>query len=152
MCFLNKFILCDNYVYSTYAGCSHGSLAHCEQCINFKSNVKPIKTSLKIYVAGPLNSEVYGYIQNMKNMLDVAEQLKLKGHYPYIPCLDLMFAMRSQQSWTYDDFFDFNQPWLEACDVLYYMSSSNGADKELAKAKSLGKHIYYSLEEVPAVE
>jgi len=104
----------------------------------------------KIYVAGPLNADAVGYIKNIHRMIHVANELRKKGHFPYVPCLDFLLGLIDGKM-EYDDYLQSNKPWIEVADAFYYIASSPGADKELHVAKKLGKKIYKSLDEVADV-
>lgn len=104
---------------------------------------------MKIYVAGPLGGKnAIEYINNMKRMLDIALKIVKKGHQPYVPCLDLLLGIRSNKNWKYREYYDFNLPWVETCDALFFIAPSKGANNELKMAKKLGKIIFYSLDKI----
>lgn len=107
---------------------------------------------LKIYVAGPLNApDSSGYINNLKSMLDAALALIALGHYPYVPCFDILLSIRDADDWVYGDYTRLNLPWVDASDALLLIESSPEAGRELKRAEKLGKIIYRSIEEVPGV-
>lgn len=111
---------------------------------------------MRIYVAGPLSgtadkvnaATVTDYIQNCHRMMSIAVKLRSKGHYPYTPCLDVLLGFLDG-GWEYDDYADMNLDFMEVCDAMFFIGHSPGADKELTRAKELGKTVYYSIEEVP---
>lgn len=110
---------------------------------------------MRIYVAGPLSGTPTGkdctvtsYIQNCHRMMKVAVALRRKGHYPYVPCLDILLGFLDGR-WEYEDYAEPNLSFLEVCDAIYFIGSSPGADKELKRAIELNKIIYSRLEDVP---
>jgi hypothetical protein len=88
------------------------------------------------------------YIDNMKRMLDVALVVLEKGHLPYIPCLDFLLSLRSKKKWKYDDYYNFNKPWIEVCDALLFVAPSNGTLKERDYARRIGKIIFMDVKEI----
>ena len=105
---------------------------------------------MKIYVAGPLGGRNgVEYINNMKRMLDTALAIRKKGHHTYVPCLDLLMGLRSEENWSYEEYYDYNFPWIDVCEGLFYIAPSRGADLELEYAKEKDKIIFYELDEVP---
>ena len=104
-----------------------------------------------IYVAGPYTGNE---TENTNIAMDIGLKLFKMGHFPYIPHLTHLLDARAQETkveMTWEDYMDFHMPWLEACDALYFIKSSKGADIELKDAVDLGKIIYTALCEVPEV-
>lgn len=114
------------------------------------------KNSLKIYIASPYSAKTEGERRkNTKIVIDAALTLFQKGHFPYIPHFTRWVDKRAKETdvtMKWKGYVRWHKPWLEACDALLYLGSSKGADIELQIAKDLGKRIYYSTEEVPAVK
>ena len=109
--------------------------------------------SLLIYVAGPYSGANRDEIKrNVDNAIDVGIKIFLKGHFPYIPHLTDLVDYRAKEigvNLTWNDFIRWDIPWLKMCNALLYLGKSNGADLELENAKSLGKQIFYSVDEIP---
>jgi hypothetical protein len=104
-----------------------------------------------IYVAGPYTSNE---AENTNIAMDIGLKIFKKGHFPYIPHLTHWLDARAQETkveMTWEDYMAYHKPYLEACDALYFIKSSKGADIEMADAVELGKIIYTSLREVPTV-
>ena len=99
-------------------------------------------------MAGPLNSDAVGYIQNMSKMLRIGVELRRRGHAPFIPCLDILLGILDGEM-VYDDYVRLNLPFVDVCDALFLIAHSPGADQELARAEEMGKIIFHTLEEVP---
>ena len=104
---------------------------------------------MRIYCAGKLNgSDATEYLRNVHKMISVALELKRKGHSPYVPALDLLIGIVAGD-WDYKDYANLNMDFVDVCEALFYISPSFGADKELARAKELGKIIYTEMGQVP---
>jgi len=102
---------------------------------------------LKAYVAGKLNSDAVGYIQNMHKMIKVAKLLREIGVSVYVPANDFLEGLVNG-NFTYEDYFENSQPWLEAADLVYVCpgwESSSGTAKEIDLARSIGKPIFFSI-------
>lgn len=78
---------------------------------------------LKVYVAGKLNDDAAGYLQNVHRMIQVGNVLRKKGYSVYIPCMDLLSGIVDGKM-EYKDYFDNNLPWLLAADILFVMKDS----------------------------
>ena len=103
---------------------------------------------MRIYIAGPLNADAVGYLQNVHRMTQASVMLRQMGHAPYNPCLDLLDGIMAGD-FGYEDYFYTSQEWLKVADAMFFLGSSPGADKERALAESLGLPIYEGLNEVP---
>ncbi len=99
----------------------------------------------RIYVAGPLTSG--DVANNVKKAIDVGDKLTKLGWFPFIPHLSFYWQIQHPHGYEFWMKQDFH--WLEQCDALFRIKGvSPGSDREVEYAKSLGKKIYYSLEEV----
>jgi uncharacterized protein DUF4406 len=111
---------------------------------------------LKIYIAGPYTAETEAErVKNVNAAIDASFVLFSQGHYPYIPHLTHFIDQRAKQvkfKMEWHDYIRWDLVWLEFCDALLYLGSSRGADLELTAAREAGKEIFYSLEEVPALD
>jgi hypothetical protein len=104
--------------------------------------------TLKCYVAGKLNADAVGYIQNMHIMIKAARDLRGLGVSVYVPCNDFLEGLVDGH-FGYTDYFNNSQPWLEASDFLFVCSNweeSSGTRKEVELARALGKPIFFNLE------
>jgi len=110
-------------------------------------NMKP----LKIYIAGPLNADAVNYIKNVSRMLKIAIAIRKKGHYPYVPALDILLGFVAGD-WEYQDYFELNKAFLSCCDALFFIAPSPGASKELKLARELGLKIFYDIKEIPKIQ
>jgi hypothetical protein len=110
---------------------------------------------MKIYVAGPYSAQTRGGVElNIRRAIDAGIAIFKKGHYPYVPHLTDLIEIRNLETrdgLTYEDYLRWDLPWLMACDGLFYLAPSKGADQELTLAKTLSMHIFYRLEDIPQV-
>jgi len=99
---------------------------------------------MRIYIASPLYSS--GNINdNLKFVYDVADQLILKGHIPYVAHLNHYWNIHSPHSEDYWLELDFK--WIDVCDcVLRLGGYSVGAIKEVQYAVSKGIPVYFDIE------
>jgi len=95
---------------------------------------------IRVYIAGTLNGMAVDYINNVHKMIKVAELVRTEGVGVFIPCLDFLCGV-VHGNWTYEQYFQMNQPWLEVCDAVFLVpgwEKSKGTARELATAKALG--------------
>ena len=111
---------------------------------------------LRIYIAGPYSGNTREAIQqNVNRAIDAGMAILKKGHHPYVPHLTDLVDQRARENGTpmsWEEFMQWDTPWLEASDALLYLASSRGANIELEEATRMGKTIFRSLEEIPAVQ
>ena len=115
---------------------------------------------MRIYIAGALSSKeidkrnpsriVTDYISNIHNMCQKASIVKRKGHYPFVPALDFLLGVVCGD-WEEEEYRSTGMSFLEVCDAILITSMSWGVKEEIKRAKELGKHIYYDLEDIPNV-
>ena len=94
----------------------------------------------RVYVAGPLNAPATEYIVNCHKMCVIAEAIRRRGFSVYVPCLDYMMGLLTG-TYTYDDYFDNSQPWLEVADAVFFISGwkkSKGCVRENTLAEKKG--------------
>ena len=111
---------------------------------------------LRIYVAGPYSGATPEEIQqNVDHAVDAGLAIFRKGHHPYVPHLTHLVDRRARETnnpMSWDDFMQWDAPWLEASDALLLLGHSRGADIELEQTRRLGLAILHCLEEIPPVE
>jgi len=114
------------------------------------------KKSLKIYIAGPYTDKTEEKkLKNVKIAIDAAVKIYKKGHFPYIPHLTHFVDKRVKKigvRMRWKDYMKWHDAWLTICNAFLYLGSSKGADRELKKAKKLGKKIFYLTDEIPVVK
>jgi hypothetical protein len=107
-----------------------------------------------IYISGPYSAPTVNQCEeNTMKVIDIALEIHNKGHLAFVPHLSHWHDLRAKSkgviiSWDY--WMDIDLRLIKACDALFYVASSKGADLELEFAKTLGLPIYYSLDEIPA--
>ena len=115
-----------------------------------------------ILISGPYMSgtdgEEVAIAKNLKAMEDFALPIFQKGHLAVVGEWLAWPVIRQAggDSHSSDQFAQYQYPvahrLLEKCDaVLRIPGESRGADLEMEKAKELGKLIFLSLEEIPAI-
>src|SRR5260370_42497834 len=111
--------------------------------------------NLRIYIAGPYTAtEPMDLERNTKSAIDVGIALLKMGHTPFIPHLPHYVDLRAKESnidISWSEYMRWDEAWLRQCDALLYLAPSRGADIELQTAQSLGKTIFYHLDEVPRI-
>jgi hypothetical protein len=93
---------------------------------------------LKVYIAGKLNADAIGYIQNMHRMITTAREIRRLGFSVYVPCNDILEGLVDGH-FDYADYFDNSQPWLLCADAVFLTpewETSEGTKKEKALAEA----------------
>jgi hypothetical protein len=109
---------------------------------------------LTIYVAGPYSAPTPEQVKaNVQKAIDIGTEIFKRGHYPYIPHLNWMIEERlretGQELWSWQNWMDFDRPWLDKSDAIFYIAPSTGTDLERGIAKTQGKPIFYDLDDIP---
>jgi hypothetical protein len=118
---------------------------------------------LMILVSGPYMSGTNGdetaIARNLKAMEDYALPIFKKGHLAVVGEWLAWPVIRQAggDSHSSEQFSQFQYPvahrLLEKCDaILRIPGQSRGADIEMAKAREMGKIIFESLDDIPAVD
>lgn len=107
----------------------------------------------RIYVAGKYTANTEGKkVVNVDLATDVAGALFLMGHFPYIPH-SLHWVERRLQEVDlilgYEHWMAWGLNWLDACDSLFLIDNSPGANRELKRAQERGIKIYTRIVDVP---
>ena len=100
---------------------------------------------LKCYVAGKLSDPTELYIQNLHKMCIWSEKVRKLGVAVYVPGIDFMLGFL-YGNWTYKDYFENSQPWLEASDFVFLVpgyEDSEGTAKEITTATDVGIPVFY---------
>lgn len=97
----------------------------------------------KVYIASPYTKG--DVARNVWAQIDMADKLMTNGFVPFVPLLthfQHMVHPRPYEEWMQLDF-----AWIEACDcVLRLDGESDGADREVQYAITIGKPVFYSYE------
>ena len=84
----------------------------------------------------------------MRSAIQAGDYVSRFGHIPFIPHLTHFWHLLAPHEIGF--WYSQDMAWLELCDaVLRLDGESTGADMEVARAKELGKVIYYSVFDVP---
>jgi hypothetical protein len=109
---------------------------------------------IKVYVAGKYNdSNVISVLENMRLGMRTCTELLLAGYAPFCPWLDYQFQLmlHDNEELRVEDYYDYSMAWLEASDCVLTLPNyinSNGALKEIKRARELGIPVYYSKQEL----
>lgn len=109
-----------------------------------------VEKKLRAYIAGKLNADAVGYIQNCHRMIKAAKEVRDLGVAVYVPCNDFLEGL-VDGDFSYYDYFENSQPWLEVSDFMYIClgwEDSSGTKKEIEFAKALGKPIFFNIEDL----
>jgi hypothetical protein len=94
----------------------------------------------KIYVAGPYSKG--DAEENVRNAIDVANQLADMGYAPFVPHLSHFWHMRRPR--PYEFWLELDNAFLPHCDALLRLpGESNGSDAEVRLAESLGIPVHH---------
>jgi len=113
---------------------------------------------MKIYIAGPytpITNDIHDAIRiankNVERAISIAIEIINRGHVVYIPQLShfIHIQLKEHEVKTKEFWYNFDLEWLKVCDALFYMESSEGADKELEWAEKNGLHIFKRIGDVP---
>jgi hypothetical protein len=98
-----------------------------------------------IYIASPYSGG--DVIINVRETVLAAEKLVKAGFIPYIPHLTAFWHLIAPHEYQF--WLDYDLSWLAKCDALLRLpGESNGADKEVEWANSVGIPVYYSIAEI----
>lgn len=96
----------------------------------------------KVYIAGPYSKGDTAI--NVKKAMDIANELINLGYAPFCPHLSHFLHINNQQ--PYEKWLELDIVFLECCDyLLRFPGESEGADKEVIRAKELGIPVFYNL-------
>jgi len=105
---------------------------------------------VRVYVAGKLNADAVGYIQNMHRMIRTAKEVRDEGFAVYVPCNDFLEGLVDGE-FDYKDYFDNSQPWLLASQAVFLVpgwEDSKGTAREIELAKSKKIPVFDDLEQM----
>ena len=98
-----------------------------------------------IYIAGPYSKGDVAV--NVNNAIKAADKLVEAGFLAFIPHLTHFWHIVSPKAWEF--WIQLDLACLAFCDgVLRLPGESEGADREVRRAKELGIPVYYSLDEL----
>lgn len=103
-----------------------------------------------IYIAGALNADAVGYIQNFSRMMDWAEKVRRKGYSVFVPALDFLMGLKAGD-WDYTDYFWNNQEMLLRSDAVFVVpgyEDSKGTALEIKHAMTEDIPVYYDIDKL----
>ena len=96
---------------------------------------------IKVYLAAPYTKG--DVCQNVRRVIDFAEQLSSFGIIPFVPHLTHFWHFIYPHEISF--WYEYDNACLKDCDCLIRLSGdSEGADKEVELARSLGIPVVYS--------
>lgn len=102
----------------------------------------------RIYIAGALNSDACGYIQNLSRMTKFANKIMRLGFAVFSPGNDFIQGVVSGKL-HYDDYFNNSQELLRASDAMFVVpgsEKSEGVARERAVAEQLGIPVFETID------
>ncbi len=106
--------------------------------------------TLKVYIAGALESNVSGYVQNINRMITWSEKVRKLGCAVFVPAIDILLGMVAGD-WEYEDYFNNSQPWLDCADAVFLVpewENSKGTKREIERAKQQRIPIFDDVEKL----
>ena len=105
------------------------------------------------YVAGKLNDDACGYIQNLNRMIRCAVKIRRLGYDVYVPGIDILMGLIAG-NYEYEDYFDNSQAFLRRADLVIVVpgwETSKGTKREIELAHKLGIPVKFYCEVVNAI-
>ena len=100
---------------------------------------------LRVYVAGPLTAMTdAGMEANVRNAMQVADELMKRGHAPFVPHLS-HFA-NAVHPHAYREWLEVDFAWVTRSDVLFMIADSPGTRQEVMVAAACRIPVVRSLE------
>jgi hypothetical protein len=100
---------------------------------------------IKVFISSPYT--LGDVAVNVKNSLDIADQLMTLGFAPYAPLLSHFQHIIHPR--PYQDWMDLDVEYVKSSDcILRLPGESKGADHEVSVARFLGIPVFLSIEEL----
>jgi len=111
---------------------------------------------LKVYVAGPLTAESEAKkLDNTDAAVAAGIAVWGRGHDPFIPHLTTYVERVTRElrigPQTWEQWLQWDLPWLRVCDAVLLLGRSPGADREVREARKLGLPVFTDVEDLPRV-
>ena len=105
----------------------------------------PSKKRKRVYIASPYTKGDVAI--NVRKQITAFTILLNEGYIPFAPLMCHFIHLVNPQS--YDTWMQWDLDWLDTCDIVLRLEGeSEGADKEVARAKERGIKVVYSLKEL----
>ena len=105
--------------------------------MDFIVGEKMKKKRIKVYIAGALNSNAIGYINNLHRMIFWSEKIRKLDVAVFVPGNDLLMGL-VVGNYEYTDYFENSQPFLDVCDAIFLVpgwEKSKGTRREIKRAE-----------------
>lgn len=106
----------------------------------------------RIYIAGALNSDACGYIENLSRMTKFANKVMRLGNAVFSPGNDFIQGLVDGKL-QYEDYFNNSQELLRSSDAVFVVpgsENSEGVARERVVAEMFGIPVFETIEELVA--
>ena len=98
---------------------------------------------MRVYIAGPITKG--NQMDNIRAAIDAADEVLRAGHAPYCPHLTFFWHMIYPHQ--FEAWMALDKEWLGQCAaVIRLPGESEGADREVAWARDLGRPVFSSVQ------
>jgi len=98
-----------------------------------------------VYIASPYT--VGDVAANVKRQIDIASHLMNRGFCPIAPLLSHFIQIQHPR--PYENWIEIDFELVRRCDVVLHLRGvSDGADREVAFAKKIGKPVVYAIHDI----
>ena len=107
-----------------------------------------------VFVTGPYSAETEEEERaNIQKAIDIGRVVFQKGYYPIVPHLLVReyYIHGDTGLFGYESLMQFTLSIVPKCDILLVYDHSPGADREWKLAQSIGKPVYYDVEDLQDV-
>jgi len=115
----------------------------------------PMSGRLRIFVCGAYTDSPARVDENILAARKATAAILNRGHFPLCPHTLFASFERDYPEIEYETYLEWSLAWLPLCHGIYllpFWQKSEGAKRELALAARLELSVYYSIEDIPAVE
>ena len=109
-----------------------------------------------VFVTGPYSAPTEAEVKhNIQRAIDIGRIVFQKGYYPIVPHLlvrDYYDPEDDSGIFGYEALMQYTLAVVPKCDILLIYDHSPGADREWKLAQSLGKAIYFYVEQLPELK
>ena len=117
-----------------------------------KSSSKTPQRSF-VFVTGPYSAPTSEEVEcNIQKATEIGRKVFQRGYYPIVPHLLIREYYKPEDSeglFGYESLMQYTFAIISKCDILLIYEHSPGADREWKYAESLGKKIYFNVEQMP---